>query len=149
MQVQHEELARQPHDLETRELEVERRSRALNLNAVRDAEAKSAAPVAESSCSHTQEEAPLKMSKRASSQVTSQRSLAPTQVPPSGIKVTSTITTKTLKPHPASPQDGSGKDMKAKVQDMIRSSLTQFGVIPEETPTHPQAQSIVVDRGNP
>ena len=37
MQAKLEELARQGHDLETRELEVERRTRALNLNAVRDA----------------------------------------------------------------------------------------------------------------
>ena len=100
--------------------------RALNLNCVRDAEAKSAAHMAGSSCSHTQEQAPLKP-KHASSQVTSQRSPVPTQGPPSGIKVPSTITTKTVKPPPARPQDGTGQEMKSVVQDMIRSSLTQLG----------------------
>ena len=53
MQAECEELVRQGHDLEarelevewrTRELEVEWRTRTLNLYAVRDAEAKSAAP---------------------------------------------------------------------------------------------------------
>ena len=37
MQAELEELARQHHDQEARVLEVERRTRALNLNAVRDA----------------------------------------------------------------------------------------------------------------
>ena len=37
MQAELEEFARQRHDLEARELEVEWRSRALNLHAVRDA----------------------------------------------------------------------------------------------------------------
>ena len=44
MQAKREELARQRHDLEARELEVERITRALNLNAFRDAEAKSVPP---------------------------------------------------------------------------------------------------------
>ena len=94
MQAEREELARQRHDLMARVLEVERITRALNLNAVRDAEAKSAANVVE--CSHplTQEQATLKP-KRASSQVTSQRSLAPTQGH-SGIKVTGTVNIKTV-----------------------------------------------------
>ena len=39
----------QCQELEARELEVERRTRALNLNAVRDAESKSAAPSIRSS----------------------------------------------------------------------------------------------------
>ena len=59
MQAEHEELARQHHDLEARELEVEWRTRALNLDAVRDAKVKAAVPVAGSSHSHTQEQAPL------------------------------------------------------------------------------------------
>ena len=62
------ELARQRPILEAKVLEVEWRTRALNLNAVRGAEA------------HTQEQAPFKW-KRASSQVAAQRSLAPTQAP--------------------------------------------------------------------
>ena len=42
-----------------------------------------------------------------------------------------------------------GQDTKAMVQDMIRSSLTQFGVIPKETPPQTQAQSITVDLESP
>ena len=104
---------------------------------------------AESSRLRTQELAPLK-AKHASSKVASQRSLAPTQGPPSGIKVTSTVTTKTVKAPPqASPQDGTGQEMKAMVQDMIRSSLTQFWVIPQQTPTQPPIQSITVDPESP
>ena len=102
-QAEHEELARQCHDLEARELEVKRRTRALNLDAVRDVKVKAAAPVTGSSHSSTRERIPLKP-KCASSQVTSQRSLA-TQGPPAGIKVNSTVTTKTVKSFPASPQD--------------------------------------------
>ena len=37
MQAEREEVARQRHDLEASELEVERITRALNLNALRDA----------------------------------------------------------------------------------------------------------------
>ena len=43
MQAELEELARQLHDLEAREVEVKRRTRALNLNAVRDARVTAAA----------------------------------------------------------------------------------------------------------
>ena len=89
------------------------------------------------------------MPKRASSQVASQRSLAPTQGPPSGIKVTSTITAMTVKPPPASPQDRTGQAMKPVVQDMVKSSLTQFGVIPKETLPQPHAQSITVNPESP
>ena len=46
-------------------------------------------------------------SSRASSQVASQRSLTP-RAPPQGIKATSAVITKTVKPLPASPQDGRG-----------------------------------------
>ena len=148
MQAEREELARQRHDLEARELEVERITRALNLNAVVDAKAKYAAPVAKNTRTLTQEQAPFKP-KRASSQVASQRSLAPTQGRPSGIKVTSTITTKTVKPLPASPQVGTDQDMNAMVQDMIRSSLTQFGVIPKKTPTQLRAQSFTMEPVSP
>ena len=134
--------------MESRELVVERRTRTLNLDAVRDSKVKAAAPVAGSRHSHTLEQPPLKP-KRASSQVASPRSLVPTQGPPSGIKVTSTVTTKTVKPPPASPKDGTRQDMKAMVQDMIRSSLTKFGVIPQESPSQPQSQSITVDLESP
>ena len=49
--------------MEARELEIERRTRALNLNAVRDAETKSAAPSVRSSMTHTsQEQARIKQS---------------------------------------------------------------------------------------
>ena len=98
----------QRQELEARELEVEQRTRALNLNAVRDAETKSAAPSVRSSWTHiSQEQASIKQ-KRASSQAVSQRFLPLKQGPPSGIKVTGTVTTKTVKPPPASPQDGTG-----------------------------------------
>ena len=69
--------------------------------------------------------------------------------PHSGIKVTSTVTAKTVKPPPASPQDGTGQDMKAMMQDMIRSSLTEYGVIPKASPTQYQSQSIAVDTETP
>ena len=81
MQAKREDLGRQCHDLEARELEGKRRTRAVNLDAVRDAKVKAAAPVTGSSHSHTQEQAPLKP-KCANSQVSSQRSLAPTQGSP-------------------------------------------------------------------
>ena len=74
-QAEREELAMQRENLEARELEVERRTRALNLNDVRDAETRSAAPSASSSQTRTpQEQAPIKP-RCASSQVASQRSL--------------------------------------------------------------------------
>ena len=55
----------------------------------------------------------------------------------------------TVKPPPASPQDRTGQAMKAVVQDMVKSSLTQFGVIPKETLPQPQAQSITVNPESP
>ena len=48
-QSERELLAMQRQELEARELEVERRTRALNLNAIRDAETRSAAPSVRSS----------------------------------------------------------------------------------------------------
>ena len=99
------------------------RNRALNLNALRDARVLAAAPVAGSSHFSKQEKTPLKP-RRASSQVTSQTSLTLTRAPFSGIKVTSTVTTKTVKPLPASPQ---------------------LRVILQETPTQLQSQSSTVD----
>ena len=127
-QAECEELARQHHDLEAREPEVEWRTRAINLNAVEMPKLRLLPPWRKAAIRILREQAPVKP-KHVISNVTSQRSL----VPPSGVKVTSTITTKTVKPPHASPQDGTGQDMKAMVQDMIRSSLTKSGVIPKET----------------
>ena len=150
MLAEREELAMQCQELEARGLEVERRTRALNLNAVRDAESKSAAPSARSSRTRffSQEQAAV-MPKHASPQVASQRPLPLKQGLPSGIKVTSTVTAKTVKPHPASPQDGTGQDMKVMMQGIIRSSLTKYGVTPKTTPRQPQSQSIAADTESP
>ena len=109
-----EQLAMQHQELEASELEVERRTRALNLNAVRDAEIGSAAP-------------------------SSQRSLPLKRGSLRGINVTSTVTTKTVKPLPACPRveqakTGQAQDLKDMMQHMIKSSLTDFGVIPEADP---------------
>ena len=53
----------QHQELEPRELEVERRTRAFNLNDVRDAKSRSAAPSARSSRTHnSQEQVPIKLS---------------------------------------------------------------------------------------
>ena len=40
-----------------------------------------------------------------------------------------------------SSQDEASKDVKAMVQDIVKSSLTQLGVIPQDTPTQSQSQS--------
>ena len=151
-QSEREQLSMQSQELEARELEVKRRTRALNLNAVRDAEIKSTGPSVRSS-RHillNQEQAPIRP-KRASSQVAFQISLPLKKGFPSGIKVTSTVTTETVKPPPASPrseQDGTGQaqDFKAMMQDMIRSSLTEFGVIPK---ANPHSQVFYSGPGNP
>ena len=142
MQAEREELTMQRQELEARELEVERRTRALNLNAVRD----DAPSVRSSQTPISQEQVSIKL-KHASSQATSQRSLPLKQSLPSGIKVTSTVTTKTVRFPPASPQDGTDQDMKAMMQDMIRSSLTEYLVIPDASPT--QSQSITLDKETP
>ena len=76
-QVECEELAMQRQESEAGELEVEMRTRALNLNVVRDTENRSATPSVRSSRTGTsQEQSPIKP-KRTSSQVASQRSLPP------------------------------------------------------------------------
>ena len=46
---------------------------------------------------------------------------------------------------PTSSQAGASQNVKAMVQDLVRSSLTQFGVIPKEAPDQFQAQSDTVD----
>ena len=60
MQAEFEELARQCQDLEARELEVQRMTRTLSLNAVRDATVTTAAYVIGSRHSRIREQAPLK-----------------------------------------------------------------------------------------
>ena len=131
----------QGQELEARELEVERRTRAVNLNAVTDAKTESASfSVRSSRICTSQEQASIKP-KCASFQFTSQRSLPPKKGFLSGIKVTSTVTTKTVKLPPTSSrseQDGTGQaqDFKAMMQDMIRSSLTVLGSFQRLTPHH-------------
>ena len=114
-QSEHELFAIQREDLEARELEVERRTRALNLNAVRDAEIRPAAPSLRSSQTRTsQEQAPIKP-KHANSHAASQRSLPLKKGYPSGIKVTSTVTIKTEKPLSASPRREQDKTGQARI----------------------------------
>ena len=140
MQALFEELPRQRQDLEARELEVQQMTRTLNLNAVRDAGVTTAASVAGNRHS-SKEQAPLK-TRCASSQSASQRSLTPSRAPPSGIKVTNAGTTKTVKPPPASPQKGTSQDVKAMVQDMVKSFLTQLGGLFLRRPLHSLSHSL-------
>ena len=119
-----------------RELLAESRTKALNLNAVRDAETRSAFPSGRSSRTLAPQEQALIKPERVSSQATSQRSLSFKKGFFSGIKVTNMVTSKTVKPPPARPrieQDKTGRaqKFKAMMQDMIKSSLTEFGVIPK------------------
>ena len=46
-----------------------------------------------------------------------------------------------MAPPPVSSQDGAGQEVKAMVQDIVKSSLTQLGVIPQDAPTQSRAQS--------
>ena len=97
--------------MEDRELEVERRTRAINLNAVRNAETRSAVPSVRSKRTHTTREQGL-VKPHHEDPFPSKR------VSPLGIKVSSTVTTKTVKQPPASPrreQDktGQAQDLKA------------------------------------
>ena len=136
---EHELLALQSQELEARELEVERRTQALKLNIGRDDAERS------SWILPSQEQAPIK-AKCASSQSATYRSFSLKRDCPSSIHVTSTVTIKTVKPLPASPKrevDRPGQaqdlaslrnDIKATMQDMIKSSLTEFGVIPKANP---------------
>ena len=107
-----------------------------------------ATSVAGSRHSLNREQEPLKPG-CATSQVASQRSLTPSGAPPSGIEVISIGTTKTVMPPPASPQDGTSQDVKAIVQEMVNSSLTELGVIPQDIPTQSQAQAPTVDPEHP
>ena len=122
-------------DIEARELEVQRMTRTRNLNAVRDARVTTATSVAGSRHSRKKEQSP----RQASSQTASQRSQTPSGAPPSGIEVISTCITQTVVPPPVSSQDGANQEMKAMVQNIVKSSRTQLGVIPQDTPTQSQA----------
>ena len=77
---------------------MERRTRALNLNVVRDArDARAAAIWLEAATSVLREQVPLN-TRRAGSQFASQRSLTPTRAAPSGIKAAIAISIKIVKP---------------------------------------------------
>ena len=97
-----------------------------------------AASVSGSRRSRKKEQAP----RHASSQIASQRSLTPSGAPPSGIE-DSTGVAQTVAPPPS--QDDANQEVKAMVQDIVNSSLTQIGVIPQETLTQSQAQSLNED----
>ena len=73
-------------------------------------------------------------SRRASSQIASERSLTP-----SGIEVI------LWRPPSVSSKDGTSQNVKAMVQDIVKFSLTQLDVIPQKASTQSQAQSDTVD----
>ena len=112
-------------------------TRNRHLNAVTDARVTTATSVAGSRHSRKKKQAPT----RASSQIASYRSQTPSGAPPSGIEVISTGITQTVAPPPVSSQDGANQEVKAMVQNIVKSSLVQLGVIPQDTPTRPRAQS--------
>ena len=132
MQAQFEELARQRQDLEAPELEVLCMSRTHDLNAVRDARVRLATSVRGSKC-------------------------IPVAIPaipnlfggsPSGIEVISTGISQTVASTTVT-QDGASQNVEAMVRDLVKSSLTQLGVIPQETPDQSRAQSDTVDPESP
>ena len=141
MQAEFEELATQRQDLEARELEVQCMTQTHNLNAGRDARVTTATSVAGSRDSRKKEPA----SRCASSQIASQRSRTHSRAPPAWIKVISTGITPTLAPPIVSTPDGASQKVKAMVQDIVKSSPTQLGVIPQDTPTQSQAESLTKD----
>ena len=145
MQAQFKELAWQRKDIEARELEVQRMSQTHNLNSVRDARIRSATSVRGNKHTRGKEQAPG----HASSQLASQRSQTPLGAPPSWMEVISTGISQTVAPPPAGSQDGDSQNVEAMVQDLVKSSLTQLGVIPQETLDQSQAQSDTVDPGPP
>ena len=71
-----------------------------------------------------------------SSQLAPQRSQTPSGATPSGIEEIS----QTVAP-PTSSQDGASQDKRTVVQGSVRTSLTQLGVIPQETPEQSLTQS--------
>ena len=114
----------------------------LNLKAVRNTRVRPATSTTTRGSRSTcrQEQAP----EGASSQLTSQQSQTPTPsgAPPSGIEVNYTGVSQTVAP-PTPSQDGASQNMETAVQglSLVKSSLTQFGVIPQEAPDQSQAQS--------
>ena len=130
MQAEFGELARQHQDLMVCELKIQRMTQTCSLNAVRAAGATTTASVPGSRRSRKKEQAPRKTS----SQIASKTSQTPSGAQPSGIK-TSTGVTQTAVPLPVSSQDCASNEVNAMVQDLIKSTLTQLGVIPQETPT--------------
>ena len=90
---------------------------------MRDARVATATSTVGSRHSRRKEQAP----RRASSWIASQRSQTPSGAPPSGIEVIRTGITQTVAPPPVSSQDGASQEVKAVVQDIVKSSLTQLG----------------------
>ena len=116
--------------MEARELEIQRMSRSLNLKAVKKARAKPTTP--RGSRDKRGEQTPVSVS----SQLAPQRSQTPLGAPPSGIEEVS----QTVAP-PTSIQDGASQDKRTVIQGSVRTSLTQLGVIPQESPEQSQVQS--------
>ena len=69
----------------------------------------------------------------------SQRSQTPSG-PPSGIEINDTGVSQTVA-LPTPSQDRASQTKEAVMQGLVKSSLTQFGVIPQESPDQSQAQS--------
>ena len=69
----------------------------------------------------------------ASSQLASKQSHTPSGASPSGIEVISTNVSQPMAP-PTLSLDGASQNMETMVQGLVKSSLTQLGVIPQETP---------------
>ena len=67
----------------------------------------------------------------------------PRPPPPSGIQVSTGIA-QTVAPCPVSSQDGAKQEVKAMVQDIVKSSLTQLGVIPQDVPTQSLTRKIPI-----
>ena len=111
-------------------------TRTCNLNVVRDAGVATPASVTGSRHSRYKEQAP----RGASSQIASKRSQTPSGAPPLGIEASTGIA-QTVAPSPGSSQDGAYQEVKAMVQDIDKSSMTQPGVVLQDAPTQSQAQS--------
>ena len=128
LQAHFEELARRNQDMEACELEIQRMSRSLNLKAVKKARAKPTMP--RGSRDKRRVQTPVSVS----TQLAPQRSHTPSGAPPSGIEEVS----QTVVP-PTSSHDGASQDKRTAVQGLVRTSLTQLGVIPQESAEQSQA----------
>ena len=104
---------------------MQRMSQTFNLNAVRDARVRSATSVRGSKHTHGKEQAP----ECASYQLASLQSQTPLVAPPSWVEVVSTGFSQTEAP-PTPSQDGASQNMETVMQGLVKSSLTQLGVIP-------------------